>query len=303
MCSAGPHGHAGAHDCLTDHRCHRTFFAGAHGSLPCLREAGHFNSCLFQQLSLPVDISQRPHVSRADVFAPLTALIPVEAPLQSSADHATCAICLDSLGSGGSCVALPCAHCFHRICTVEWLVRKPFCPLCRFRVVGNGDTPSPMTVFAYSQVTDIDSPTLSASLRANARRRERNRRVSTQALQDGRQSSDQEQSALPVVDEQLASASLEGALQNGGNLDSAADASSSSNVEGAAQPSEHPSDAAQVVAEAVTTSTVGGGGGGASSSRRQSARTRARSSTTSLGFRPSAVAPRNSSFSRRRPPV
>jgi len=157
-CTAGPHGHEGAHDCLTDHRCHRAAPGADADGLQCLREAGHLNSCLFQQPVLPLapadNLNPILPISLTDIFAPLTALVPLEASLTNS-DTSICAICLDPLSGRGSCVALPCAHSFHRVCTVEWLVRKPFCPLCRQRVVGTEAPTAPLNVMAYSIISSL----------------------------------------------------------------------------------------------------------------------------------------------------
>ena len=56
-------------------------------------------------------------------------------PGVGASDEATCAICLDSLnlrnetGIRIHCRTLPCFHCFHRECIVQW--QQPNCPLCR----------------------------------------------------------------------------------------------------------------------------------------------------------------------------
>jgi hypothetical protein len=42
-----------------------------------------------------------------------------------------CAICLETMRKGEASVVLPCGHCFHDACTVEWLTVKAECPTCR----------------------------------------------------------------------------------------------------------------------------------------------------------------------------
>lgn len=49
-----------------------------------------------------------------------------------------CAICLEPLVDGEEVNALPCEHCYHHVCLVEWLERmdNPTCPTCRQDVRG-----------------------------------------------------------------------------------------------------------------------------------------------------------------------
>lgn len=43
-----------------------------------------------------------------------------------------CAICLDNFNVGDKCRVLPnCHHFFHVSCIDLWLVKSPFCPICR----------------------------------------------------------------------------------------------------------------------------------------------------------------------------
>ncbi|KAK8916253.1 RING-H2 finger protein ATL74 [Platanthera zijinensis] len=43
-----------------------------------------------------------------------------------------CALCLESFEPGDRCRILPaCQHSFHARCVDRWLVRSPFCPMCR----------------------------------------------------------------------------------------------------------------------------------------------------------------------------
>jgi len=43
-----------------------------------------------------------------------------------------CAVCLDHFKVGDKCRLLPnCHHCFHASCVDPWLIKSPFCPICR----------------------------------------------------------------------------------------------------------------------------------------------------------------------------
>jgi hypothetical protein len=42
-----------------------------------------------------------------------------------------CSICLAEYTDGEQVIMLPCQHMYHRPCVVEWLVRRPECPLCK----------------------------------------------------------------------------------------------------------------------------------------------------------------------------
>jgi len=42
-----------------------------------------------------------------------------------------CSICLAEYFDGEQVIQLPCQHIYHRPCVVEWLVRRPMCPLCK----------------------------------------------------------------------------------------------------------------------------------------------------------------------------
>jgi len=59
-----------------------------------------------------------------------------------------CAVCLESLITGDKCRLLPmCKHSFHVQCVDTWLLKTPFCPICRSnanshsgnQVTGNSD--------------------------------------------------------------------------------------------------------------------------------------------------------------------
>ncbi|KAL2935990.1 RING-H2 finger protein ATL65 [Bienertia sinuspersici] len=43
-----------------------------------------------------------------------------------------CAVCLETFKVGDNCRLLPnCQHYFHVYCVDEWLMKSPFCPICR----------------------------------------------------------------------------------------------------------------------------------------------------------------------------
>ncbi|GAB4824876.1 hypothetical protein Ancab_007747 [Ancistrocladus abbreviatus] len=43
-----------------------------------------------------------------------------------------CTVCLESFKLGDKCRLLPnCQHCFHAHCIDPWLMKTPFCPICR----------------------------------------------------------------------------------------------------------------------------------------------------------------------------
>lgn len=55
-------------------------------------------------------------------------------------EGSTCSICLQTLRRQESSrkrsalVSLPCAHVHHKMCLLEWLLRKPECPVCRLQL-------------------------------------------------------------------------------------------------------------------------------------------------------------------------
>jgi len=51
-------------------------------------------------------------------------------------DDATCSVCLDCFEGGDSLRMLPCLHRFHKDCIDEWLLRSPYCPLCKANPFG-----------------------------------------------------------------------------------------------------------------------------------------------------------------------
>ncbi|XP_059294868.1 RING-H2 finger protein ATL56-like [Lycium ferocissimum] len=55
-----------------------------------------------------------------------------QAKEKGSSSSVDCAICLDNLKVGDKCRPLPqCNHSFHAECIDLWLLKSPFCPICR----------------------------------------------------------------------------------------------------------------------------------------------------------------------------
>ncbi|KAI3882227.1 hypothetical protein MKX03_009547 [Papaver bracteatum] len=46
-------------------------------------------------------------------------------------DGEVCSVCLQDMNVGNHARVLNCWHVFHEKCALEWLYRKPNCPLCR----------------------------------------------------------------------------------------------------------------------------------------------------------------------------
>lgn len=53
-------------------------------------------------------------------------------PREKGSGPVECAVCLESFKTGERCRLLPvCKHSFHAQCVDSWLLRSPFCPICR----------------------------------------------------------------------------------------------------------------------------------------------------------------------------
>lgn len=49
-----------------------------------------------------------------------------------------CCICLEEFNPGDSVYCIPCGHCFHVHCLLEWKQRRPTCPICETSIYGTG---------------------------------------------------------------------------------------------------------------------------------------------------------------------
>jgi len=47
-------------------------------------------------------------------------------------ENKECAICLEVFQKGNKIISLPCAHIYHNNCIKEWLLKKNFCPICKY---------------------------------------------------------------------------------------------------------------------------------------------------------------------------
>ena len=47
-------------------------------------------------------------------------------------ENKECAICLEIFEKGNKIISLPCVHIYHDNCIKEWLLKKNFCPICKY---------------------------------------------------------------------------------------------------------------------------------------------------------------------------
>jgi len=47
-------------------------------------------------------------------------------------ENKECSICLEVFQKGNKIISLPCAHIYHNNCIKNWLLKKNFCPICKY---------------------------------------------------------------------------------------------------------------------------------------------------------------------------
>ncbi|XP_024007939.1 E3 ubiquitin-protein ligase CIP8-like [Eutrema salsugineum] len=52
----------------------------------------------------------------------------------ASSSQGDCAVCTDAMVMGEIGKKLPCGHCYHESCILQWLRTRNSCPLCRFQL-------------------------------------------------------------------------------------------------------------------------------------------------------------------------
>ncbi|CAI8597677.1 unnamed protein product [Vicia faba] len=68
-----------------------------------------------------------------------------------------CAVCLESFKVGDACRLLPnCRHSFHVQCIDLWILKKPFCPICRTWV--HSRVVREESVVSDSDIVEIEIP-------------------------------------------------------------------------------------------------------------------------------------------------
>nr|XP_022915961.1 E3 ubiquitin-protein ligase RNF181-like [Onthophagus taurus] len=54
-----------------------------------------------------------------------------ELPDLTTIQSENCSICLIEISPGTQIKSVPCSHKFHSLCLLNWMYKKPTCPLCR----------------------------------------------------------------------------------------------------------------------------------------------------------------------------
>ncbi|XP_050222784.1 probable E3 ubiquitin-protein ligase RHC2A [Mercurialis annua] len=53
----------------------------------------------------------------------------------------SCRICLDEIEMGNEAIRMPCSHCYHHDCIVQWLQISHSCPICRYEMPAELEPP------------------------------------------------------------------------------------------------------------------------------------------------------------------
>eukprot|EP00190_Bangiopsis_sp_CCMP1999_P006912 CAMPEP_0198723942 /NCGR_PEP_ID=MMETSP1475-20131203/1455_1 /TAXON_ID= ORGANISM="Unidentified sp., Strain CCMP1999" /NCGR_SAMPLE_ID=MMETSP1475 /ASSEMBLY_ACC=CAM_ASM_001111 /LENGTH=163 /DNA_ID=CAMNT_0044485285 /DNA_START=28 /DNA_END=519 /DNA_ORIENTATION=+ len=61
----------------------------------------------------------------------IAALPKIDMSSEPSSNPAVCPICSDEYSEEKVATKLPCKHCFHHECIVQWLTKRNTCPMCR----------------------------------------------------------------------------------------------------------------------------------------------------------------------------
>jgi hypothetical protein len=109
-----------------NHHDERQFLSNETRFLDALEREGISNAIL-QLITIPIPGAMDPVIVAPTTQQRDDGLIPNRGPM-----NAPCAICQDSLSTGGPVSTLRnCRHSFHQNCANTWYSRSVFCPLCR----------------------------------------------------------------------------------------------------------------------------------------------------------------------------
>lgn len=78
--------------------------------------------------------------------ASMKAMVAMETPKVGETREQDCAVCLEDFVAGGKKLRMmPCSHSFHQRCIFDLLLRRRFCPVCRFEMPPrSADEPEPV---------------------------------------------------------------------------------------------------------------------------------------------------------------
>jgi hypothetical protein len=52
-------------------------------------------------------------------------------------ENKRCVICYENFKNNDNIIYLPCFHFFHQNCIINWIKKKPSCPLCKIKINNN----------------------------------------------------------------------------------------------------------------------------------------------------------------------